>query len=112
MHTFKTSPSNLLYDQWPLSFGRQYFFVPVPGYNTIVPVLPIAPTILVHAYSIRESASTNRSFSSQGPISFRYYLIKLRRVIGKEATTKKIPFEYLLQFLLHDIFPQTVSTFA
>lgn len=64
------------------------------------------------SYSIRESGSTNRSFSSQGPISFRYYLIKLRRVIGKEATTKKIPFEYLLRFLLHDIFPQTVSTLA
>lgn len=108
----KLPPATYCTTKWPLSFGRQYFFVPVPGYNTIVPVRPIAPTILVHAYSIRESASTNRSFSSQGPISFRYYLIKLRRVIGKEATTKKIPFEYLLQFLLHDIFPQTVSTFA
>lgn len=62
MHTFKTSPSNLLYDQRPLSFGRQYFFVPVPGYNTIFPLLPIAPTILVHR-TVYESQAAQTDLS-------------------------------------------------
>lgn len=92
------------YDHRSLYLGINIFFVPVPGYNTIVPLFSISPTILVHRK--RESASINRSLSSQGPISLGYYyLIKLCRVTDKGA--KKKPFEYS-QSLLHDIFPQTV----